>query len=218
MFSYLKKARTENKRLAVIWDLDPLAECNGYFQDIFQPIQGVTMLKENAEYNVDYRGNNIHPKFKLNRYDLNDLQLLPDIKMKVDDICSKIKPYIAIHVRRTDHIEYLALCKNKPTPDEHFFNFIDLHPQYNVYLATDNADTQKMFARKYPGRIFWNIEIQHSDERRKTSLKDAAIDIFVCKDADLFYGSNYSSFSGIIGIMNGFKGYCKGKLPYFYQS
>jgi hypothetical protein len=213
MFSYLKKARTENKKLTVIWD--PCIACNGYFQDIFQPIPDVTMLKKNSGCEVNYSGIYVHPEHNLSNIDLKDLQLLPHIKEKVHQICSKIKPYIAIHVRRTDHVKYINKIKgDQPTSDQHFFDFIDLHPQYNVYLATDNSSTQKMFAKRYPGRIFWNIGIQNSKKCRQTSLVDAAIDIFVCKDAAFFRGSNYSSFSGIIAILGNFNGHSDHNLLY----
>lgn len=111
-------------------------------------------------------------------------------------------PFIAIHVRRTDHTE-LAKSKGRFTTDEKFHSFIQKFPGHcRIYVATDNCNTQTQFRKRYGKRVFWFEDIQPSTARRHHSDERAAIvDLFVCTAASHFMGSGYSSFTDTIEVL-----------------
>lgn len=111
------------------------------------------------------------------------------------------EPFIAIHVRRTDHIS-LAKEKNKFTTDTTFFDFIDQHSkECPIFLATDNENTQAIFKKRYNDRLHWNTKIAQRKDLRQTSEENAVVDLFVCAHARYFLGSGYSSFTDTIQLL-----------------
>jgi hypothetical protein len=195
IFSYYRIAVELNNILEVIWKVDDA--CNGFFTDYFEPVKDIIFYRKNISGNkVIYKGCHSHPKYQPN-YEL--LKLNPDlqnlIEQKQNTIDSK---YIAVHIRRTDHIN-LAKKINMYTTDDDFVKFINKYPEYDIYLATDNRNTQDKFISMYKNRIkFVNLIDKHNTNLRKTSLRDAIIDVYVCKGAEFFKGSGRSSFSTLI--------------------
>jgi hypothetical protein len=194
VFSYYIKACELNEELVVIWNIT--SQCNGFFLDYFMPIKNITFKKENTDkLKINYYGCYPYNNYKIN-YSM--LEPLPELK---NLILSKIKVlnnnYNAIHVRRTDHTN-LAKKKNKFTSNEMFFEFLDNIKDKNcIYIATDNEKTYNEFKDKYKD----NIKFKYHNEingLRKTSLKDAIIDLYMCIYANNFMGSQYSSFSDLI--------------------
>lgn len=214
IFSYLMYARSISKKLMIIWIISN--ECNGYFLDYFQDVNDIIFLKNNKmndklkaiypkfkidNYKIDYIGCEMHPLYKSSHINIyEELILLPKYINKVKHIINKLdNNYIAVHIRRTDHID-LANKYSSVTLDEEFNEFIILNNNnMNLYIATDNEVTQKLFYNKYKNRIKIINHIKNNKYNlRQTSLEDAIIDIFVCSKANYFKGSNYSSFSGLI--------------------
>ena len=192
VFSYLIYCIQNNKKLYVIWKLDDA--CNGYYLDYFIPIYNVQFSKiQNLK--VNYKG---EFPYKCSQKDyLLALKLLipkPSLQKEIDEKKGFDK-YNAFHIRRTDHIK-LAIKYKKFTTENDFFNFIS-NSNLPVYGAFDNYQTQNMFLERYPA-IRYNILIPNNNLRRKTSLKDSIIDIFVCRDSESFFPSGYSSFSDLI--------------------
>ena len=108
------------------------------------------------------------------------------------------KNYISVHIRRTDHIG-VAKSNNRYTNDDEFINFLDKSDnRKNIYIATDNEITYNKFKKKYPKRIKFDYHTTNNNAMRKTSLKDAIIDMYMCVYSNDFMGSDYSSFSDII--------------------
>ena len=129
------------------------------------------------------------------------LQPLPHILSKINDNKSQLgADYIAVHIRRTDHITS-AKENNKYTSDEDFINFIDANPNVNLYIATDNRDTQDKFYARYSNRIKVITFIDPVRQLRQTSLDTAVIDIFTCAGASSFMGSGWSSFTDLINLL-----------------
>lgn len=201
LFSYYAYAKHLDKKLIVIWEINK--DCVGYFLDIFQPLDGVTFLKDNKNnLTIEYSGHTPISRYnttcynKINHY--NDLKLLPEIQCIVDDYKKNIlESYIAIHVRRTDHV-VVAKKNNRYTDDEEFFKFIEEHPEKKIFLATDNSETQQLFLSKYGDRICIYKEIVNLESLRKTDILNSIIDIYICSYADIFLGSKWSSFSQLI--------------------
>lgn len=196
VFSYLLYCKKHNKKLVVIWTVTD--ECPGFFLDYFEPLEGVTFLKTNPGLTVDFSGDRWHPEY--NPYEMfiySDLKLLPAIKEKVDSISSRLDKFIAVHIRRTDHT-WLAKAENNYTDDNKFIDFVNQYPDYNLYLATDNRDTQDQFYSLYGNRIKVIKFIQPSISLRQTNIEEAILDMFICIQASHFKGSGWSSFSGTI--------------------
>lgn len=115
--------------------------------------------------------------------------------------------YAAIHVRRTDHSP-LAMQFDRYTKDQAFAEWLrGLSPSRRIYVATDNAETQKRWLGFDPDRtvcaeqLFGSSETQRGDNhRRHTSLAHAVVDLFVCAGASEFMGSGLSSFSETIEV------------------
>jgi hypothetical protein len=195
LFSYYYKALAENKKLKVIWQKSQ--ECPGYFLNYFEPIENVIFDNtfDKNYYNTcntidcsQYNVNNIYEKLKL----------LDFMEKKVKNIIEQLdNNFIAVHIRRTDHID-LAKLHNKYTTDKDFINFIDKYDTYNLYLATDNRKTQQKFYNKYKNRIKVITFIEEKNSLRQTLLEEAIIDMFTCSHAKFFLGSGFSSFSSII--------------------
>ena len=196
VFSYYIKARELNEELVVIWKIT--SECNGFFLDYFMPIKNITFKKNNNDkHKINYYG--YYPINNNINYSM--LEPLPEIK---NIILSKMKilnnNYNAIHVRRTDHVD-LAKKKNKYTSDEMFFEYIDNIKDKNcIYIATDNEKTYNEFKDKYKDNIKFNYH-NEINGLRKTSLKDAISDLFMCVYANNFMGSQYSSFTDLINSL-----------------
>lgn len=120
----------------------------------------------------------------------------------IQNIVTENTPFIAIHVRRTDHIE-LAKSKGRFTEDEKFYAFIEKYPkQYRIFVATDNCNTQTQFRKRYGKRVFWFEDIPPSTARRHhLDETGAVVDLFVCSYATHFMGSGYSSFTDTIEVL-----------------
>lgn len=193
LFSYYLIAQQKKEELNVVWN--STSECPGLFLDYFKPIVGVTFLnKLPDESNVFYSGcypDKQYPPIYKNLIVVDEIKNLLEKNKKI------LKEYIAIHVRRTDHI---ALAKRKKTYTENaeFFSFIKSNiADRSLYIATDNIDTYNVFKEKY----FQQIKLSYHEVLkgfRKTSLKDAIIDLYMCVSAKNFMGSRYSSFSELI--------------------
>jgi len=108
--------------------------------------------------------------------------------------------YLAIHVRRTDILHYYNTISKDVNIVQYseYENFLDKYPDYNIYIATDNLDTQLYFYNKYKDRIKVIQFIKRSDKMRQTSLKDSIIDLYMCINATHFMGSPRSTFTTFI--------------------
>lgn len=208
-FSYYMKALSENKKLIVIWI--PTNACPGYFTNFFNIPNNMEFIYAFDEYKisqlttVDYNGCSVHPNFNTPSM-YSQLSPSTNILNKVQNIVSSLEnKYIAVHIRRTDHIA-MAKSEKQFTTDDEFIQFLDSYPEYNIYLATDNRTTQNLFYEKYKSRIKTIKFINPSQTQlRHTSLEDAIIDIYTCVNANIFKGSGYSSFTDLINDLRTLK-------------
>ena len=200
--SYFKYAQTINKQLIVIWDITPT--CPGFFLDYFEPITNITFLKNNnSNFKIFYTGFSVYPDFSF--YIIPELKLLPIIFNEVQNKIDILEyNYIALHIRRTDHI-IDAKTNNLYTTDEEFFNYIDNNSTKNLYIATDNKDTYNIFKNKYTNKIKINYTNELYNSLRHTSIKDAIIDLYMCVYSNNFKGSGWSSFTETIEQLRSLK-------------
>jgi len=194
IFTHYMFAKDNNKLLIVIWQPDTPV-CPGFFLDYFKPIKGIRFIKNNEQnLTIDYEGTAPHALYKTKNYRYKDLELLPYLYNKVKKNAHSLgKDYIAVHIRRTDfkNVDWKE-------SDKTFIAFLNKHEKKNIYIATDNRDTQDYFMNLYPNRIKCMILITPSNSKRQTTLESAIIDMFTCIYAYKFMGTPGSSFSSTI--------------------
>tara|TARA_B110000208_G_scaffold189435_1_gene250968 strand:+ start:931 stop:1728 length:798 start_codon:yes stop_codon:yes gene_type:complete len=219
IFSFYKLSNKLNKPFLVVWDCHRENTCMGNILDYYDKIPNVDYIilknkdetsnhtykgiqlyarhnKQNKPYNIcssggeyadgrnpEYCGkySNLYKELKLNSY-------MQDI---INNNKLKIKKYISVHIRRTDHKHH--------EPDENYINFLKKYPEYNIYIACDNSNIQNKFYELFNDRILTQKHKAGRDTgSRFTDLKDAIIDLHMCIESDIFYGTHHSSFSELI--------------------
>ena len=200
VLSWYSYARSINSKLVVIWRVT--SACNGFFLDFFKPVKHIVFLPKNIyKYKIDYTGygdNITHgpvPNIKYNRI----LKLRYTIKKSILKRRTKLKHnYNSVHIRRTDLCKWAKKRNAVLTPDDDFNRFIDDNIDKYVYIATDSVTKYKQFQKKYKKNIKFKYHTNNPNKLRKTSLRDAIIDIYMCVYSDKFMGTNASSFSQLI--------------------
>ena len=121
IFSYYSYAISNNETLTVIWreDMDITYKS---FLEFFEPIEYITFLPNNKDNLPIYYSGVFCCKDYPPIYD--KLQIKPYIQDIINERINIIGDYIAIHVRRGDHIR---ISKNRKsfTECKDFCNFID---------------------------------------------------------------------------------------------
>lgn len=205
MFSFIKRLQDNNKfdntNLTVLWEPDN--ECPYFYLDIMCPIPNVRFVKyRNQVSKIDSSSSGTVDGYKNTNY-ISNIKFSPNLAIlnKIKKIINILENnYIAIHVRRSDHVD-LAKSKNRFTTDEEFINFIESN-KHNIFLATDCLKTQQKFKKLYPKRIkYINFINENTSGKRKTSFETAIIDMFVCAFSLKFKGSDYSSYSSFINLI-----------------
>jgi hypothetical protein len=197
--------------LTVIWIVS--AACPGFFLDYFQPLPGVAFVRRQMPYHVDddiVLGNHWHPQFDPHvTFIYQGLALLPHMEALLRARIAELgDQYVAVHVRRTDHVA-LAMSRNAFTSDKEFIDFLKspANQALNIYLATDNGESQHFYQKMFPHRIRGLVPIEEEEmdadadapaPLRLTTLEESVLDLFMCVHATAFKGSGYSSFSGTI--------------------
>lgn len=200
------KTYFRNQNVLILWFRSK--HCNGYFLDYFEPIENFDfkLTDDNSEtckkkyenrskyYNINFR-NKIIKNIDNNNYKL--IKLKSFMLEIINNFIKKIKPYIAIHVRRTD-FDRLAKDRNFYTTDDKFKSFIDkFDKNMNIFIATDSKKTQLKFKKIYNDRLFTYCN-SFSNSFRQTTLQDSIIDMFVCINSEHFKGTKRSTFSDFI--------------------
>lgn len=202
MFSYYKLAESKKQKLYIIWI--PSQECPGHFLDYFESVKNVYFINYDIKLKpfILYSGGQWHPNYNpYNQFIYEKLLLKKKLKDEIDNRIEKLdNNYIAVHIRRTDHIQ-LAKRNNSYTSDNNFEDFINSHKNKNLYIATDNIETYIKFSKKYSNMIKFAYHQHDTNNLRQTTLYDAIIDLFMCIKALYFKGSGYSSFSDFINQM-----------------
>ena len=133
---------------------------------------------------------------------LNDEMLI-----KLQELQSNKGNYVSVHIRMTDFVTEILKTTADKISYNSFFNFIDKSGCNNIYLATDNKETQQAFIEKYNTRVFFCEDLSEAHETkfggnmRLTSAESIYMDLFMCRDADKFMGTHKSTFSDFIKIL-----------------
>ena len=195
LFSY--HFLNKNEKMVIIWENN--RACPGLFLDYFEPIKNVDFLNEPVE-NIDVKANGQHKKTRKD-FIYEELKLKNYLKEKINQKIEELGNYVAVHIRRTDTIS-TPWKKESYVSDEDYIKFINDHPDHNVYIATDNYETQKKFYDLFKDKVkvinFIEKPKKYIPAVRQTSLEDTIIDIYMCIGADHFMGSGYSSMTTLI--------------------
>jgi hypothetical protein len=207
VLSHRLVALAMERQLLVVWSPDDA--CMGHFLDHFQPLRGVRFIEAeeaaalppelHVPRTIDYheliRHNSGHEALCF-----ADLVPLPEVEAAVAANLNVLgSEALAVHVRRTDHFS-LRTERVAPTSDVDFYAFLDAPANRSrpIYLATDNAATQRRFLDRYGTRVRACTHIADSDRLRHTSLRASVVDLLTCAACCVFKGSAFSSFSDSI--------------------
>jgi hypothetical protein len=212
LFSHYLFCKRIHEHLTVIWFVSDA--CPGFYLDYFEEIDGITFLRDNSQkLKIDIATWDCHSEF--NNPELLNYSNLKLKKEIYDIVRERINTldndYIAIQVRRTDHVES-AKKNNMFTTDQDFFKFIDANIDKNLYISADNKISYNLFRSKYSDRVKFDFSESESikslrktplyflkkTETRHTTLKDAIVDIYVCAHAKNVKVSGHSTFGELI--------------------
>ena len=202
LLGFFQVCKLKGLKLKVIWIQDET--CNGYFLDYFQPIKGITFVNYKQDP-IHYTGQSTIKNI-LKYYDVKQekdlycfLKLIPPIEKKLHNFIknNNIINCIGIHVRRTDYTgNIIGKILNGNNSDKDFCNYIEKYSNNkNVFLATDNRDTQDFYIKKYGKKISFYTLIDKNNNLRKTSLENAILDIYTLSYCKTIKGTHNSSFS-----------------------
>lgn len=206
VFSYYYYALSIGTELHVIWNVTDA--CNGFFLDYFEEVPNIHFYKSIQEleniHKIDYSGCSAHPDFYHNRNIYDKLILKSYLKDEIKKRMNILEnDYISVHIRRTDHLRMMSNKSREHTKDEEFIDYLNNFDK-NIYIASDNKETYDIFKKKYNERIKIKYH-EETESLRRTSLKDAIIDMYMCINSDNFMGSYYSSFSDFINKQRQYK-------------
>ena len=192
-YHYLNK----KKKIIMIWENN--RACPGFFLDCFQPIENVEFSNKILD-NIDIKTNSECSKTK-KHFIYDNLKLRNELKQKINKNLSIMNKFIAIQIRRTDTISS-PWKKKKYLSDEEYIEFLNKYPNHNIYIATDNFETQNKFYSLFKDRMkiikLMEKPKKYIPGKRQTSIEDVIIDIYMCVNAEFFLGSSYSSVTTLI--------------------
>lgn len=185
--------------LTVVWEPDEYVS-HGRFSDVFGPLDGVTFVDSGP-------------------WDVEDFAPCKAAPADWEDAYAELRPfnersrtpprvsYVAIHVRRTDHVPDVGTHGGKMTRLEEFLGWTRQWPELPVWCATDNAETRAKLVAVLGDRFRGGVdpggreEQALTDHRRNGRLEDAVVDLYACVCATHFKGSYASSFTDTIEIL-----------------
>jgi hypothetical protein len=200
--------RAREREIVCVWHPDEYVSF-ARWQDAFEPLEGVTFVDDGPCHKEDWSiaDGRIGAWYGwMHGY----LEVRPSKAVRERLAMLPTAGYVAMHVRRTDHVPNMLSLGIRPESLGDFRAWAAQWPSRGVYLATDNRDTQDSMMsepRYFSGTSFnASPELQDiGDHHRNGSLEDAAVDLFMCVQAERFMGSDGSSFTGTIQIMRGFR-------------
>jgi GDP-fucose protein O-fucosyltransferase len=192
--------------LTVIWDADEYVS-HGLWSDVFEPLPRVTFTSA-VHLAWDYEDWAPHanaPQGWEEAY--REVRLVPPLARTVATLEETCPAFVACHIRRTDMLPLLEQEKLPVEPLGSWVEWTKQWPHLQVYVSTDNGETQAMMRRHLGPRAWMPRPLPGGerqglvDHRRNGTLADAVIDLVVCQKATHFKGSIHSSFTDTITTM-----------------
>ncbi|MGB3619480.1 MAG: hypothetical protein WBA12_15285 [Catalinimonas sp.] len=111
------------------------------------------------------------------------------------------KPYVSLHVRRTDHALVTRL-----TPTEKYVRAmheeVRRDPDVRFFLASDDEEVKALLAATFPGRVMTHQD-RPADRDSAAGMVAAAVDLFTLAGGVRVYGSPLSTFAHVAGELGG---------------
>ncbi len=123
----------------VVWLADEYVS-HAHFLDVFEPIHGVEFVAGGWQ-KEDFAPHPDRPAGWEASYRF--LVPKPQVQQRIDELREELKDYVAVHIRRTDHVPNMNSLGLETTPDEAFRRFVAHWPSHAVFVATDNGETQR---------------------------------------------------------------------------
>jgi len=205
--TYREEAQKYDKKIEMHWMLQ--RACWTPYDELFLPVQGIEFIykKQSKNSKRDRPENSAISLCEIDHKKLCnfylDIKPREEILQEVESLISSMKrPFCACHIRRTD-INRIQSKYGKSAPsNQSFFDFIEKSGCKNVFIATDNKQTQQEFLKVLGDRmITYDTIAKNGSSRypiRTTSVRHAVIDMFTCIFSDNFMGTTCSSFTGFI--------------------
>lgn len=212
VLSYRLIAIEEERHLFVVWTPD--AACDGSFLDHFLPLPHVTFITPEEASALPAactvpRTIDFHERLRhhagLEAHCFAALVPKDEVAAAVESNMRQLgSEAAAVHVRRTDHFA-LSCDRVTPTSDVEISAFLEApaHVARPIFLATDNAATQRRYRERYGPRLCALTSMPDtsggaSDPLRHSSLRAAVVDLLTCARCAVFKGCSFSSFSDAI--------------------
>lgn len=188
--------RAKHGPLTVVWKPDEYV-AGGRWADVFAPLEGITFVDEGPHDVEAYA----QPEDAPEDWDMAYRELKPRYAPILPE-----REYDAVHIRRTDFHDMIRKYHGVYVPTDHEIAAWAEQSNRPIWIATDNAETQRKWERILSPRgvvaafIGTGAEIQEErDHRRHTSLRHAVWDLFACAGAVRFLGSTlHSTFTHTI--------------------
>lgn len=189
-YMYIGEAKFGGAHLVFVWDVN--SACPGHFLEVFQPIPSVIFATNASRYVLDKHAKIVYensmavipwiftmngiPKNKFGQPSWGQIErnmysrYWPSLRvMRVvteyvqrHNVCSSA----AMHLRLTDMTTHLGR-KKKAVNINSYFDFVESRPAgENVYLLTDNPESQRLFVDKYGARILYYQRIPPAAQQR----------------------------------------------------
>jgi hypothetical protein len=195
--------RAAHGPISVFWEKSDTVS-HAHFLDVFEPIEGIQFVNDgwDAEaWDVAREA----PRGWERAY--QELAPLTGLEKRITRVQSELGDYLAIHVRRTDHVPNTTSRGERVEALDEYVEWSRQYAGLPIYVATDNGETQQslqaMLAKA--GRVTivgacldGNEWQANGNQHRNGSLADAVADLFVCAGATHFKGTRFSSFSDTI--------------------
>jgi hypothetical protein len=175
----------------------PITEfCNDHYLNLFEPIQGVTFVDEEAAiYLREHPGRFTKIEVKRNLARRQQLTVLKPKRRIIKSVrefvtSNGLSNAMGFHIRKTDLV-------NKATKRDFILNYgrfdeMAVSHQNPIFLATDDQNVRVEYISKYGERIFtYDFEF-HSAKFggcRQTSLESSIIDLYILAHCRYFVGT-----------------------------
>ncbi len=202
------RSNNNNEHITIIWNNNE--HCDGFYNDFFLPINNIT-ITQNEQFDNIIPSNKHYINHTSEDYDrpeyyniFHNIKINIDIENIVDNYVKNIGKFISIHIRRGDFKRLTQSLKNKgwdtdDLSEDKYFDFINKFPEHNIFLATDCPKIRKLFINKYGERLKYHSSIFAG--LRRTTIKDALIDMYICSKTPYFLGTRLSTYSVFIELL-----------------
>jgi hypothetical protein len=191
------------ENVTFVWNTT--AMCEGHFDEFFEVPANTTILYDGA------KPENFSTYAPFLFRDHSELMyewlcLKPEFRVLVHEFLRRHTNYFCMHVRQTDLVNILAKqteITGVVYDDDYFLSkaaeTLAAGPYKEVYIATDNHDTQRRFIERFGSKVLFFEQIPDVEvrKRRKTTLLHSVMDLFLCSAGKHFIGTPKSSFSDL---------------------